>query len=82
MSIIKTGAVIYLPEWRCWHRCDVHEVGNCYVFVCGPQIFSGPPAEQEGTHAEVIVGQKGMRRADPWVYIIPKDQVKQLRPWH
>jgi hypothetical protein len=81
MTIIRTGAIIGLPEYNKHCHADVHQVGNCYVFVTG--VWYHPDMDNGARHADVQV-QHGIRRTfddGGSIIIVPMDRVLRHTDW-
>ena len=80
--IIKTGATIYLPQYKRYHNADVHQVGNTYIFIAAQPLYERPSTPH---HAEFTLGINTFDRSitgNDYIFIVPIANVVTKRDWH
>lgn len=63
MSPVKTGALIFCPQYQMYFWCDAWIVGKTWVFRCSEGSYSRPKGTYE-TDADVSLSNKSLSWAE------------------
>ena len=80
--ILKTGAIIYLPQYERYHNADVYQVGNTFIFIAARPRYERPSTPH---HAEFTLSKDTFDRSitgNDYIFVVPIASVWVRRAWH